>query len=241
LENAKVNETVRAGETLVNSIRIHNRSDESMDIKIYWQDFEYVAPYKRQKKFYPMGTSKYTMGEWTAFSPQHMILPAHSAKEVTYTIQVPETASGGYYGALFFERGGPRGADSTGVNIVVRLGASFFIETVDKDKTATLADFNVVDNHLEASFSNSGNVFMIPRGIYYYINAEGLVVERGEMDKVYLPPEASVNVEAPVPSSLGDGQFLGVITLDLGDGYSLVKEIDFTLINGQITIDEQRD
>ena len=44
LEQGKITLTVSGGDHLNGSMLIHNTSSDKVDIKVYWEDFEYKAP-----------------------------------------------------------------------------------------------------------------------------------------------------------------------------------------------------
>ena len=67
---------------------------------------------------------------------------------------------------------------------------------------------------------------MIPTGTFYLLDEEGIVAERGEVKTVYLPPNKQQNFEVVFPSDLKSGQYMCVLTFDLEDGFSIVREID---------------
>ncbi len=41
MEKSRVQETVEPGDTLVDSITLHNKTDAPMELTVYWEDFEY--------------------------------------------------------------------------------------------------------------------------------------------------------------------------------------------------------
>ena len=75
LEQGKVSLAVSGGDHLNGTLLIHNTSSESADIKVYWEDFEYKAPYDGTKNFLPAGTAPGSASQWVAFSPQTFTLP----------------------------------------------------------------------------------------------------------------------------------------------------------------------
>ena len=66
IEQGKVREVVKPGQTLTGSINVHNRSKNPMTVVTYWEDFDYVAPYNGNKKFLPAGSSKNSCSSWVS-------------------------------------------------------------------------------------------------------------------------------------------------------------------------------
>ena len=240
IEKSRVEQTVRPGTTIADTMVVHNRSSEPVAVKIYWQDFNYVSPYNGTKEFLPPGTSPYSMNGWVTFSPQQMVIPAQSKKEVDYTIKVPADAVGGHYGVLFFEQGAVKAMNATGVNIVTRLGALFFIDSTNRSKKLDSSDLKEADGTFSGSMRNEGNVYLFPKGQYYVMNSEGLVLDRGKLDKIYLPPKAEASYSFK-PKKMDPGHYTLVLTFDLDEGDSLTREADFvTQTDGRIEIRTQR-
>ena len=73
------------------------------------------------------------------------------------------------------------------------------------------------------------------------MDKEGLVVHRGETDKMYLPPGAKSGFSASVAVQIPSGTYTLVLTFDLEDGDTLVKEIDFAKQNEAINMLQVRD
>ena len=91
----------------------------------------------------------------------------------------------GHQGVLFFEQEEIKAQGSKGLNVLTRLGCLFFIEPNNKIKKAEIQNFRFFSNQLTAEFTNHGNVILIPDGTYYVINNDGMVFDRGQMEKIY--------------------------------------------------------
>ncbi len=242
LENGKVSLAVSGGEHTNGSLLIHNTSSQQADVKVYWEDFEYKAPYDGTKNFLPAGTAPASASQWVTFSPQVFTLPAFGQQRVDYTVSVPSQIQEGHYGVLFFERSSDALMNDKGVTLVTRVGCLFFIEPKDKIKKAALQDIVVKANGLTAVFVNQGNVILIPRTTYYVMQADGLVVMRGESKKLYVPPGVSAPLEIPLKKQLKPGHYTLVVNSDLEEGDVVVKEIGLAVdAAGQLTVENSQD
>ncbi len=238
LENGKVTLAVSGGEHTNGSLLIHNTSSQQGDVKVYWEDFEYKAPYDGTKNFLPAGTAPASASQWVTFSPQVFTLPAFGQQRVDYTVSVPNQIQEGHYGVLFFERSSDMLMNDKGVTLVTRVGCLFFVEPKDKSKKAALQDIGVKANGLTASFVNQGNVILIPRTTYYVMQKDGLVTMRGESKKLYVPPGASAPLEISLKKQLKPGQYTLVVNSDLEEGDVVVKEIGLAVDDaGQLTVE----
>ena len=173
LEDGKVTLAVSGGEHTNGSLLIHNTSSEQADIKVYWEDFEYKAPYDGTKNFLPAGTAPASASQWVTFSPQVFTMPAFGQQRIDYTVTVPSQIQEGHYGVLFFERSSDPLKNEGGVTLVTRVGCLFFIEPRIRSKKLFYKILDLKANSITANFVNQGNVILIPRTTYYIMQKEG--------------------------------------------------------------------
>lgn len=227
LDKAKVRIDVSPGETVSDKIIVTNTSDKEVKLNAYWEDFIYLPPYDGNKKFSPIGTLENSLDGWVSYSPQQFIIPPKQSKEISYVIRAPENAKGGRYGVLFFEKHDPSALTATGVKIITRVGCLFFVELTDNSRLTNFNNISIKTHSLRGEFINQGNVISIPNGVHYIMDSEGLVVDRGEVGKVYVPPGAKVAIEMKFTPELKPGRYSAVITFDFETNTVLVKEVDF--------------
>ncbi len=238
IEQGKVVIKANPGETIVDSLTIHNTSKKDNTIlRVYWEDFMYVEPYDGTKEFVASGTSDRSLSKWVNFSPQEFTIEPLGSKKITYSIQIPENAKGGYYGVLFVEDAGAKSKDRYGVSIVTRMGSLFFVETSNSSRQAKIENLKYSDKGFTGDFVSKSDMVLIPDSTYYIINKEGLVAERGEIKKFYLAPQKTAAFKIPTGEKLAAGDYSAVLTFDFGDGENLTHEIDFSKdANGNINI-----
>lgn len=227
LEDGKVKLSVSPGENVAGKLTLHNTSDKNVDMKVYWEDFEYKSPYDGSKEFLPKGTSKYSAADWVNVPTQTLMFGPYAKRTVSYTVNVPDNIRQGHYGVLFFENETKQLDAEKGINIVTRVGCLFFIEPENKIKKIDLKNFQFTGNKLTASFTNLGNVILIPDGTFYVINQDGMVFDRGDIAKIYLPPNKSADYPLTFNRDLDPGAYTLVMTITLEDDDVFVKEIDF--------------
>ncbi len=242
IEEGKVVLSISPQEKISNTITVHNTSAEPMTVRAYWEDFKYQPPFDGKKVFLPAGTTENSMTRWVQFSPQEFSLAPFTKKKVSYTISVPKEVQGGYYGVFFFEQSSGKTKEATGVTLVTRVGSLFFLEAKEHIKSGQISDLEFKDHQLTGSFLNKGNVTITPRGVFYFMDKEGLVIDRGEIQQFYLPSGQSTVFMANLSQKLSEGTYNLVLTFDLMDGAYLVKEVDFSLSkSGEFQILNQRD
>ena len=227
LEDGKVKLSVTPGETIAGKLTLHNTLDQDVIMRVYWEDFVYKAPYDGSKDFLPRGTGSYSAVNWVNISTKTLMFGPFAKRTISYSINVPDDIRQGHYGVLFFENAEKQIDSTRGVNIVTRVGCLFFIEPQEKIKKIDLKDFKFTGKKLTASFTNLGNVILIPDGTFYVIDQDGMVFDRGEISKIYLPPDKTADYGLTLNRDLDPGIYTLVMTVTLEDDDIFVKEIDF--------------
>jgi len=238
IEQGKVVIRANPGETIVNTLPIYNTSEQSaISLRAYWEDFMYIEPFNGDKEFTPAGTSDRSASRSVNFSPQEFTLDPKGSKLISYSIQVPQDAKGGYYGVLFFEEGGGNAQGRVGVSIVTRIGALFFIETTNSAHTGKIENLAFSDQEFKGDFTNTGDAILMPDSTYYIMDKDGLVAERGEITKFYLAPEKTTAFKFSAGEKLSAGNYTVVLTFDFGGGESYTYEFDYTkAVDGSVKI-----
>lgn len=226
LDVGKVELEASPGETVTGKLTVTNSLNKDIRIRAYWEDFVYKPPYDGSKDFLPAGTLDNSMREHITFSPQTFTLSPQAKRDIQYVVKAPEDFSGGRYGVLFFEEYDQSAQTATGVRIITRVGTLFFMESVDKDLQIHLDQFNIDGSAVTFRMNNLGNTVVIPKGIFYLMDAEGLVADRGEVPEVYLPAAASTALRMELDTNLAVGRYTAVVTFDLGRQYVVVRELD---------------
>ncbi|MCD4779417.1 MAG: hypothetical protein K8S27_02560 [Candidatus Omnitrophica bacterium] len=227
MEKSRVELDVQPGSTIIDDMFLNNTSDKFVEVRIYWQDFEYVPPFNGKKKFIPPGDFEFSMADWVTFSPQKILIKPRGREKINYVIKIPADARGGYYGVLFFENV-PEAAKMSGigVNLITRLGSLFFLRSNERSKHTVIKDFDLEDGTIKGIIQNQGNVIIFPKGVYYILDQDSMVAKRGELKKIYLPPLKDAEFQLDLPN-LDVGQYTLILTFDLDDGDSIVREVDF--------------
>ncbi len=238
VEQGKLVMTVSGGERINQIITVHNTTNEEQRVKVYWEDFEYQPPYGGEKTFFPVGTGIATSAaSMVSFPAQEFILPPLSKKDIECIVTVPADFNAGRYGVMFFERTSEPYKDSTGMSIITRVGSLFFIEPKGIEKKADLKNLKQDVATLTGEFHNMSSVILIPQITYYIMSADGLVVDRGEIKKLYVPSGVSANWTIPLPATLDPGDYSMVINADYEEGNVVVKEVGLTKdASGALTI-----
>lgn len=230
IDKPKLKLKVRPGQTINGSISVENPSSESLKVKVYIEDFNYVSPFDGTKEFLPPGSTKFSCANWINFSPQEFVLPPLGKREISYSVNVPAQASGGYYSVLFFETTFGETKDAQGHNVLVlgRVGSLFFLELEDSFKKLGLEDTATSRDKINIQIHNLGNTVLVGKGVFSILDSQNLVVDRGETNEFFLPPASKTWLNLSLSSDLSPGEYQGVLTLDLEDGDVKTIEILFS-------------
>jgi hypothetical protein len=228
IEDGKVVLSVTEGERINKFITVANTSKEQVLVKIYLEDFQYQPPYDGTKKFFPAGVGPASASKIINYSPQEISIPPFGKQKIDYTITVPDKFDKGLYGVLFFEQTGSSTKNVTGIDIVTRAGSLFFIEPKNAIRKAELDKVSLQGGNIVGTFVNKSTITLIPRIVYYFMEDEGMVKERGELKNLYVPAGETASWELPVPVSLNAGHYTLVINADLGEENVVTKEIGLT-------------
>jgi len=120
-----------------------------------------------------------------------------------------------------------------GVNVLVagRIGALFFIQvkgTVDRSGEVTSIRLQAPEGNkpveILSTFQNKGNVDITLGGNFLIMDAEGKVLGRGDLSKIYTFQGATESGKTQWVGRLPKGSYQVLITYDLGQGKTQVEE-----------------
>lgn len=230
INNPKVELSVRPGESKSGQITIENPTEQSLSIKCYLEDWFYTSEGDGSKDFRPASTTPLSCASWINFTPAEFVLNPYGREVLSYRVNVPPEASGGYYAVLFFETAIGEGRDEQGLTILIlgRLGSLFYVDAEGTiNKQARLTNITVKEEEegfkVTALFKNTGNVYIACSGNFNLIDRNGVVFARGQFNDTYTFPETEVSLQATWEKDIEPGIYDLIITLDLGEK-TLVEE-----------------
>lgn len=229
LNKSKIRVNVPAGKQIFGDIIVENPTSDIRTMRLYLEDWYYVASGDGTKEFMPADTSTKSCASWINFSPAEFTLAPFGRQIVSYSVKAPQTAQGGYYAALFFETdvGNLSQAvkeQGAGINLTVRIASLFYVEVEGTVKrTGVLGNLRVENERtngnklaIELDFENTGNVDITAGGTFHILDKKGIVYARGEFEKAYTFPKDKVKLGAKWPESLAEGVYDLILTIDFG-------------------------
>lgn len=246
IDKAKVKVSLAKGETYNTSILIHNPTYDEAIVKVYLEDFRYIAPnFDGTKEFAPPGSMDTSISTWCNFSPQEFVIKPFTFQTVNVSITPEEAFDKVHCGVLFFEKslGADIGEDGKVIEILGRIGTLIFVDPKEGKKQAAFDNIEGDTYKLRGTFKNNGNNYLLVKGTFYVLDAQGMVKDRGQLKELYLLSQDNAYLEIPFSDALTPEEtYTSIITFDLGDNDVFVKEIDFSLAaSGRITVKEVRD
>ncbi|MFA5276669.1 MAG: hypothetical protein WC417_07245 [Candidatus Omnitrophota bacterium] len=162
---------------------------------------------------------------------------------VNYTIHTPKDAKGGYFSVMFFETDlAKKDPDlNFSIDMKARLGALFSVEikdsivcSADVEKLAIKKEEGALK--ISAEFINKGNIDIAPRSAFHIIDGKGKVFCRGQFSDIFTLPLDKGEIYAEAKDKIEQGDYLLIITMNLGRGLPLVKEIPIQVNESGVTI-----
>lgn len=243
LDQAHVRLSVYPGEVKSGVIKIDNPSEEEIKMRVYLEDWRYSSYSDGAKEFFPAGTTPFSCASWINFSPAEFTIPSFGRQVINYTARLPQEAKGAYFSVMFFETDLADAKDNpeSAVRLKARLGALFSIETQGQLKCeAGLQDIKVKKEsgllRICANFKNRGNTDIAPKVVFHIIDAQGKVFARGKFSDIFTLPKDEGGIFAEAREDLAAGDYILVITMNLGKGLPQVLEVPIKVSESQISL-----
>jgi hypothetical protein len=175
------------------------------------------------------GTLQRSASPWVQFSPDEIILEAHSSGTVNAMVTVPQTAAGSYYSVPVFEAmpadAGLADVTLTKVNLAVATiavrfnGLMMFTTLADAEYNVEIIGGQITPPNastelaMQLDLHNGGTAHVFVRGAFAILSSTGVLVGRGAIqEKRYLPGQR-VMLQAGWAGELPPGRYISVITL----------------------------
>lgn len=222
---------VAPGETISGFIIVENVSKEKFMVTATLQDIAYLPPFDGTREFKPAGSMANSLGEWITISPEIFTLNASGKQKVSYTLNVPKQAKGGYYGTIFFENKGL--TPEQGVGIVLKMGYTLSVITNNAAKAIKIEDVSLTDEGVQGKVLNSGDIILNATYSYHVIDAKGKIFDRGNVTSaVIVPPGEKAPFDIKIAKKIAAGNYSLVVSFNLAaNGGSLIGEVEFTKDN----------
>lgn len=129
LDPPRVELSMKPGQETGGEISIFNYNDnESMHVRAYVNDLVYLPD--GSNDFLPPGSTPWSCSEWIKIGPTEFDVGPGQEGTLRYVITVPDDATGGRYGVIFFEMYPSLSElrDRSGATVNLRLGSIVLVE-----------------------------------------------------------------------------------------------------------------
>jgi len=229
IDRSKVRIFIKPGQKYFGELFVENPTAEGRSMIVYLEDWYYLPENDGSKEFVPAGSRQNSCTNWMNFSPAELRIPAFGKQRISYSIDVPAGASGGYYTAMFFETSVAKLSENVssdergaGIDLKVRIATLFYVEAegtvntqVDIGNLSVEKDFSTGGLVLGVDFENRGNVDVTAGGDFYIIDGQGMIFARGELNDLYTFPGDQAQISGRWKDSVPSGRYDLVINLDL--------------------------
>jgi len=228
INKSKIRLLIAPGKTEYGEMIVENQSPEPRSMRVYLSDWEYLPAADGTKEFLPVNSTPLSCAAWISFSPAEFTLAPFSKQKIDYSVKVPNSASGGYYAALFFESvfakaGTPKEGMQAGMNLIIRVATLFYVDvegsvkrTAIVDNLSIKKDTSTGPYSIGLDFRNTGNVDITAGGSFHIMNNEGMVIARGALNDIYTFCGSSAKFTSTLKDNLTEGKYDLIFTVDLG-------------------------
>ena len=212
------------GDTLKNSIRVDNLTDEPLELTAIKRNFTAMGEEGGIDLSEQEGN--YSLANWIEVTPSTFTLPARESKVFDYTIKVPAMAEpGSRFGSIMFKTAAKPLNDQNGVAVAQEIGALVFVKVAGEVKEkASIVDFapqfNINENGpvgFDIRIKNDGNVQFKPTGTITISNFFGQKVATIPINAENVLPEATRKMGASWDNFWLFGKYEATVSIVYGN------------------------
>jgi hypothetical protein len=213
------------GDTLKNSLRVDNITNESMEVTVTTRNFSALGEEGGVNLSEDEG--EFSLAKWITVSPSSFTIPANESKVFDYTIAIPSNAPpGGRFGSIIFKTAVKPISGQSGVAVGQEIGALVFLKVAGEVKeNASIASFSVGSSlydsgpvDFEIRVKNHGNVQIKPIGTITISNFLGQKIATIPIDEKNVLPGAIRKLSSKWDSGLLFGKYNATLSLVYGNG-----------------------
>jgi hypothetical protein len=226
---AKYELQVVPGKSETIPIVVRNSGENSVHIVTSLSDFTVGRDGNYQ--FLPAGTGKYSMGNWVDVNPREFDLDSQSFKQIRFTVNVPNGATGEYSTIVFFTTRPSR--KPGGLAIAERIASKIYEIVPDTVRFAGEIDdmsakADDAGEHYLIGFHNTGNAHVYLSG-RVEIKQGGQLVDRIVMPKDQLVERNGKRLIEMTGKKLPPGSYNAVALVDYGGPNLIAGQTSFVI------------
>jgi len=221
LDPPSINLAIPAGQSQTGSLRIENTGQEVLNVSVYTEDWIYAPD--GSKNFKSAGTTRYSCAKWINLYPTNFELLPGQSKDVKYTATMPQAASGGYVGVIFFDSTVAKEnlKQKSSVIFSGRIGSIIYLENpknlVKKGSISQLETTAPDENkpmEIKISIKNEGNTHLSAKASMVIVDKDGKIFGRADLGRINALPGQTSTQKFGWYGKLAQGEYDIVTTLD---------------------------
>ncbi len=212
------------GDTLKNTIRVDNLTDDVLEVTIERQNF--TAAGEEGQAELTEETTPFSLAAWIKVATPVIDIPAKASKTVPFTVNVPTNAEpGGHFGSVVFRTKAKPVTGQSGVAVGQQIGALLFLRVAgDLKEEGKLVSFNSNKSFFEygpvsfeSRLSNGGNVHFKPQSTITIANMLGQKVATIDVDPHNVLPGAIRKFSTEWKPKYLFGKYTATLSVVYGD------------------------
>lgn len=233
---------IRPGENYTGSFQVRNIGEEPENIEVYLMDWNKNV--YGEVHFVKARTMPQSLAEWVEFFPSNFVLEKGKRQEIKFTVTIPRAERGPHWTA-FFVRGEPKPVgefefESGGKSsLAVGVGYAIGLCQVDSERAvakAKITNMRIIPANPEDSpmkvkveLENTGTTFLRPWGRVEFRDEKGATVDKVDIKRFRILPEAKRILEIPYEGKLKPGRYLALAIIDFGGDYLVAGQRKFEI------------
>jgi hypothetical protein len=217
------------GDTLKNSLRVDNSSDEPLQLSTETRNFSALG--EEGGINLSAEETRYSLTSWITVSPNSVVIPPKESRTFEYVINVPSFAEpGGRFGSIVFKTPAKAVNGQTNVALAQEVGALVFIKIAGQvNEKASVSSFVPAHKfneygpiNFDIRVKNEGNVQFKPKGTITISNFFGRKVATIPVDAQNVLPDAVRKMKAEWKNKWLFGNYTATASLVYGNDNKIV-------------------
>jgi hypothetical protein len=229
--------TMVSGQSQTEIINIINQ-DSTAPLRLKVSVKAWEKDKRGQITYYDPASKARSCGNWLVVNPSEFEIPAGGVETARFTVTVPESVKGSYWGIIFFESQPDTTVKITvGVRLVGRVGVSVYVNVdgtlqFQSEMTGLTYKRGGYKRHeFTVGIKNDGNAFFRPKGALEIKDAAGKKINTTPIpdDQIVLPGAQS-DMKIIINEVIPPGRYTATINLDSGLPELLEGEVGFEVV-----------
>ncbi len=215
--------TGNPGDTITNTVRFENTSDEMMKIAVDRRNFTAIG--EEGAVGLTEEETSFSLASWISVEPENALVPAKSTRTFRYTIKVPLSAEpGGHFGSLIFRTVPSESLEGSGATLAQELGSLVLLRIAGESKEDAKIESFSAENYfseygpiiIATRVNNLGNVHLKPTGMISISNMFGQKVATVPLDSKNILPRAVRRLDSTWDTKWRLGRYTATLVMVYG-------------------------